>query len=155
MTDAVPASHSYRNVRLALVVSAVLNMLIIGALAGNALITRSGHWRGAGASKSLLGFARSLPRERFDLIRQNVAEAQASLKLTRRGIRDARSAARLALARQPFDQTRFSAALEGIVQAETGEKRAKVTLFAKTVGQLTPEERRQLRDWVEKRGKER
>ena len=57
---------------------------------------------------------------------------------------------RAALIAEPFDQAKFNAALDGVVQAEANEQRAKVTVFGETVGQLTPEERRQLHDWLEK-----
>ncbi len=37
-----------------------------------------------------------------------------------------------ALMAEPFDQAKFNAALDGVVQAETNEQRAKVTLFGET-----------------------
>ena len=52
---------------------------------------------------------------------------------------------------ETFDQAKFSAALDGVVQAETNVARARTALFGETVGQLTPEERRQLHDWLEER----
>ena len=69
----------------------------------------------------------------------------------RKGIRDARAAVREALMAETFDQAKFNAALDGVVQAETNVARARTTVFGNTVGQLTPEERRQLHDWLEKR----
>ena len=34
---------------------------------------------------------------------------------------------------EPFDQAKFNAALDGVVQAETNEQRAKTTVFGDTV----------------------
>ena len=98
-----------------------------------------------------MGFAHTLPRERSDMIRQKFADLRPNMETIRKSILDARAGVRAALIAEPFDQAKFSAALDGIVDAKTKEQRARVTLFGETVGQLTPEERRQLQDWLEKR----
>ena len=103
--------------------------------------------RGSG----LFGFAHTLPRERSDMIRQKLADSRPNMETMRKGILDARAGVRAALIAEPFDQAKLNAALDGIVHAETKEQRARSTLFGETVGQLTPEERRQLQDWLEKR----
>ena len=154
MNDATqPSRFSPRALRWALVASLALNVLIIGTVAGTLCFSRFGHDRhGEGFKKSpLLGFARTLPRERSDLIRQKFADAQPNMEGLRKGIRDARASVREALMAETFDQAKFNAALDGVVQAETNVARARTTLFGDTVGQLTPEERRQLHDWFEKR----
>jgi Spy/CpxP family protein refolding chaperone len=135
------------------VASLALNVLIIGTVAGTLCFSRFGHGpHGEGFKKSpLLGFARTLPRERSDLILQKFADAQPNMEAMRKGSRDARAAVREALMAETFDQAKFNAALDGIVQAETNVARARTTLFGDSVGQLTPEERRQLHDWLEKR----
>ncbi len=74
------------------------------------------------------------------------------METLRKGIRDARAACATALMAEPFDQAKLNAALDGVVQAETNEKRAQGRRCSgRRVGQLTPEERRQLHDWLEKR----
>ena len=154
MSDATqPSRFSPRALRWALVASLALNVLIIGTVAGTLCFSRFGYDpHGAGFKKfPLLGFAHTLPRERSDLIRQKFADAQPNLEAMRKGIRDARAAVREVLTAETFDQAKFNAALDGVVQAETNVARARTSLFGDTVGQLTPEERRQLHDWLEKK----
>jgi Spy/CpxP family protein refolding chaperone len=85
------------------------------------------------------------------MIRQKLADSKPNMETLRQGIRDARLGVRTALIAEPFDQAKVNDALESVVQAEANEKRAKVAVFADTVSQLTPEERRQLHDWLEKK----
>ena len=154
MSDATqPSRFSPRTLRWALVASLALNVLIIGTVAGTLCFSRFGHGpHGEGFKQSpLLRFARTLPRERSDMIRQKFADAQPNMEALRKGIRDARASVREALMAETFDQAKFNAALDGVVQAETNVARARTTLFGESVGQLTPEERRQLHEWLEKR----
>ena len=151
MSDATqPSRFSPRTLRWALIASLALNVLIIGAVAGSLCFGRDGpHGKGMKGT-ALFHFARTLPRERSDFIRQKVAEAQPGLEAARKGIRDARAAVRDVLSGEGFDQAKLNAALDGLVQAQTNEARARTTLFGDTVGQLTPEERRALYDWLNK-----
>ncbi|WP_072376962.1 periplasmic heavy metal sensor [Hyphomicrobium sp. NDB2Meth4] len=148
-----PPRFSPRTLRWVLIGSLALNVLIIGAVVSTFCISHFDgppHQQGF-KSPPLLGFARTLPRERSDIVRQKVADAQPGLETARRGIRDARAAVRAALSAEPFDQAKFDAALDGIVEADTKEARAKATLFADTVHELTPQERIQLHEWLDKR----
>ena len=153
MSDApAPSRLSPRTLRWALVASLALNVLIIGAVAGTVCFSHRGPPHGfASKGPGLLGFAHTLPRERSDMIRQRFADAQPNMETLRRGIRDARAKVREALTAEPFDQAKLDAALEGIAQAENAITRDKVTMFGTTVSQLTPDERRQLHEWLEKR----
>jgi uncharacterized membrane protein len=150
MTDAAPvAGSSYRKLRYALMASLALNVLVIGAVAGTICFKRPppGGPKGTG----LLGFAHTLPRERSDIIRQKFADSRSQMETLHQAIGNARAGVRTTLTAEPFDQAKLNAALDGVVQAETNEHRAKVTVFVETVGQLTPDERKQLHDWLEKR----
>lgn len=153
MTDATrPAWLSPRTLRWALIVSLALNVLIIGAVAGTLCFSRWDGPDGPGFKGSpLLSFARTLPRERADLVRQKLADAQPGMETGRKGVRDARTAVRALLPADTFDQAAFNAALESLVQAETNVARSKKALFGDVVKELTPEERKQLHDWLEKR----
>ena len=154
MSDATqPSRFSPRTLRWALVASLALNVLIIGTVAGTLCFSRLGHHQhGDGVRKSpLLRFARTLPRERADIIRQKFADAQPNMEALRKETRDARASVREALIAETFDQAKFNAALDGIVRADTDVTRARTSLFGDAVGQLTPEERRQLHDWLNKR----
>jgi uncharacterized membrane protein len=133
--------------------SLALNVLIIGAVAGTLLMSRF-HWKahefkGAG----LAGFARTLPGDRGDAIRRKLDSEKAVLEPLRQEERAARDAARSVLMTEPFDVEKFKAALDRAVDADAKEKRARMALFAETAATLTPEERRQLHNWFEKRRK--
>jgi uncharacterized membrane protein len=149
MTDAAPVSAPNRKLRYALMASLALNVLVIGAVAGTLCFKRPppGGPKGSG----LLGFAHTLPRERSDMIRQKFADSRSQMEALRQAIGDARAGVRTTLTAEPFDQAKLTAALDGVVQAENNEHRAKVTVFGETVGQLTLEERKQLHDWLETR----
>ena len=116
---------SRRELRLALMASLALNVLIIGAVAGTLCFSPAlGTSRTArGLKKSpLLGFAHTLPRERSDMIRQKFADAQPNMEALRKEhSRRARSRCATALMAEPFDQAKFNAALDGVVQAEANE----------------------------------
>lgn len=151
MTDA-SAGSSTRWLRVGLIASLALNVLIIGGVVSALCLGPGGRSGGPGPRGSgLLGYAHTLPRERSDLIRQKFADAQPNMESARRAIRDARAAARAALIAEPFDQAKLDAALEGIVQAESDEKRARVRMFGSTAGELSVEERRGLYDWLQKK----
>jgi len=143
---------SPRTLRWVLIGSLALNVLIIGTVASALCIARFGgpHPGGGFKGSPLLGFARTLPRERADVVRQKIADVQPNLEAVRRGVRDARASVRAALSAEPFDQAKFDAAIGGIVDAETNEARVKATLFADTVRQLSPQERLELHDWLDK-----
>jgi len=153
MSDAAPASRfSPRTLRWVLVGSLALNVLIIGLVASTLCMAHfGGHPRQGFRGTALSGFARSLPRERADVVRQKIADAQPGMEAARRGSRDARAAVRAALSAQPFDQAKFDASIAAIVEAATNEARTRTTLFSDTVRVLTPEEKVQLHEWLDQR----
>lgn len=150
-----PLRASLGTWRWILIASLALNVLIVGAVLSALCVGHFGRPpggpEGGGRGSPLLGFARTLPRERADIIRQAVANAQPNLETLRRGVRDARASVRTALSAEPFDQAKFDTAMDGIVQADANEARGKATLFAEVVKQLIPEERIKLREWLESR----
>ncbi len=147
LETAAATPSACRKLRLALMASLALNVLIIGGVAGTMLFGPRG---GPHKSGPLLGFAHMLPRDRGDMIRQNIADAQPGLEALRKAERDARDAVNAALIVEPFDQGKFNAALDQSAAADAKEKSARLAVFAKTAAQLTPEERRELHDWLEK-----
>lgn len=160
MSDAAPSTRfSPGFLRWLLIGSLALNALIIGAVLSTICIAHFGgpppeEMHASGPDRRgqlLLGFARTLPRERADMIRQKVADAEPNLETLRRGMRDARATVRAAITAEPFDQAKFDAALDGIVQAETAEARGKTALFGDVVRQLTPQERLDLHEWLDRR----
>lgn len=161
MSDAAQSTRfSPRTLRWVLIGSLALNALIIGAVLSTLCIAHFGgppHGDGPRAGgperrgQLLLGFARTLSRERADVIRQKVADAEPNLESLRRGMRDARASVRAALTAEPYDQAKFDTALDGIVQAETAEAQGKTRLFGDVVRQLTPQERVELHEWLDRR----
>lgn len=149
-----PGRKAPFNLRMALMVSLALNVLIIGAVAGTLLIDRHHGWRGHGfKGAALVGFARSLPPERGEVIRQKLESNRTTLAPLRKAEREAKDTARNVLMTEPFDAEKFKAALERAVDADEQEKRARMAQLAEMAATLTPEERRQLHDWFEKRRK--
>ncbi|MDH4981327.1 periplasmic heavy metal sensor [Hyphomicrobium sp. D-2] len=144
-------SLSPRALRWLLVASLALNVLVIGVITGAICLSHFGHGRHMGPPKGgLLGFARSLPDERGGPILQKFDDGKETRKNLRSLIRDARAKVRAAIIAEPFDQAKLDEALNGIVNAETEIARDRVSMFNATVQHLTPEERRQLHDWLEK-----
>jgi uncharacterized membrane protein len=140
------------SLRVALMASLALNVLIIGAVAGAFLMGPHHGWHGHGfKGAGLSGFARTLPPERSEIIRQRLESNRAVLDPLRKEEQEARDAARSVLMTEPFDVEKFKAALSHAVDADEKEKRARMTLFAETAASLTPDERRQLHNWFEQR----
>ncbi len=147
-----PGRPARFNLRLALMASLALNVLIIGVAAGSLLIGHHHGWHGHGfRGAGLSGFARTLPPDRGEVIRQKLESDRAVLDPLRKEEHEAREAARSVLMTEPFDVEKFKAALARAVDADEKEKRARMNLFAETAATLTPEERHQLHEWFEKR----
>jgi uncharacterized membrane protein len=150
--NAAPAPPSNSRLRLALMASLALNVLIIGAVAGTLLMSPKHGWGGHKRKQSgLMGFAQTLPADRAEVIRAKIASEEATLAPLRKAERDARDAARAQLMQEPFDAESFKAALARAAEADAKEKSARMSLLATTAAELTPDERRQLHAWFEKR----
>jgi uncharacterized membrane protein len=133
-----------------LVVSLAFNVLFLGGIATAFIL---GHHHGPHGPKGggLMGFARTLPKERREAVRTKLKEEQKTLAPLRKAEQEARQAARAVLLEEPFDKDKFKAALDKAVAAETDQKRARMSVFAEMTGGLTAEERKQLYDWIERR----
>jgi uncharacterized membrane protein len=151
MSDAPQSTRfSPRTIKYALMASLALNVLIIGGIIGSLCFSPHGPRR-PGPANPLLGFAQTLPADRAEVIKQSYANSQEELRALRKAEREAWHATRDRLVEQPFDQSQLTAALQAAVDADGKEKMARMTLFAETVSKLTPEERKALHDWLEKR----
>jgi uncharacterized membrane protein len=150
--NAEPSPPSNNRLRLALMASLALNVLIIGAVAGTLLMSRQHGWNDhKGKQFGLMGFAQTLPADRAEIIRAKIASEEATMAPLRKAERDARDAARAILMQEPFDAEKFKAALARAAEADAKEKSARMSLLAATAAELTPDERRQLHNWFEKR----
>jgi uncharacterized membrane protein len=139
-----------RKLRLALMASLALNVLIVGVVAGTLLWPRHHGWKRE-AYKGFAGFARTLPAERSEAIGRAIDTNRAVLAPLRKAERETRDAARNVLLTEPFDVEKLKAAMARAAEADAKEKATKYELFAEMAAALTPEERRQLHAWFEKR----
>ena len=150
--NAAPSPPSYSRLRLALMASLALNVLIIGAVAGTFLMSSHQGWGGHKRKQfGLMGFAQTLPADRAEIIRAKIASEEAAMAPLRKAERHARDAARAILMQEPFDAEKFKAALARAAEADAKEKSARMSLLVTTASELTPDERRQLHSWFEKR----
>jgi len=150
-----PASKgsNCKRLRGALIASLAVNVLIIGAVGSALLVARHGHgWHGR-KSFGLYGFARTLPKDRRDVIRNSIKDGRAKLKPLREEVWSARAAARKTLSEEPFEEAKLNAALNIVVDADTDYQRAKMTTFSQTAAKLSDAEREGLSEWLEHHGK--
>jgi uncharacterized membrane protein len=141
-----------RKLRIALMVSLALNVLIIGAVAGTFVFGRHHGWKHH-KHRGLSGFAHTLPAERGDALREKLKAQRKTLAPYRDAEDKARAEGRKVLTTEPFDAEAFRSAVANAAEADCAEKKARMALFADTVATLTPEERRELHAWFEKRRK--
>jgi uncharacterized membrane protein len=140
-----------RGLRLALMASLALNVLFIGAVGGTLIWSRHSGWRPHGRHGGLMAFTQTLPPERGEALRRKIESQEMVLEPLREAERQARDAARSALMTEPFDIEKFKAALERAADADSKERKARLAVFAETAAVLTPDERRQLHLWFERR----
>jgi uncharacterized membrane protein len=137
-----------RSARIWLMVSLALNVLFIGGFASAFVMHHHGHH---GRKESgLMAFARTLPAERKDMIKQKIAGEQSNMASLNKAEHEARTAARNILLEEPFDKDKFKTALDKAVDADAQTKHARMALLASATSDLTPAERKQLHDWIEK-----
>lgn len=132
----------------ALIVSLALNLLFIGGMAAAAWHFNKRHARG---EFGLLAFTRQLPPEHQDAFRKQVLEARASLKDEREAVRSAWLDVNAMLTSEPFDKEKLKTALAKLRETE-GQFRAGLNnSFAEIAESVTPEERKLLQAWRDKR----
>jgi len=150
-----PASKgsNCKRLRVALIASLAVNVLIIGAVGSALLFARHGHgWHGR-KSFGLHKFARTLPKDRRDVIHNSIKDGRAKLRPLREDVWSARAAARKVLAEEPFEEAKLKAALNVVVAADADYQRARMTIFSQTAAKLSGPEREDLSEWLERHGK--
>lgn len=133
----------------ALLVSLALNLLFIGGLSAAAwhYYQRSAN----GENFGLLGFAKQISPDHRDAFRQQVLAARASLKDEREDMRRAWFATNEQLTSEPFDKEKFKAAMATLRDAEGKFRAGLNNAFADIAASVTPEERKLLQAWRNKR----
>jgi uncharacterized membrane protein len=130
-----------------------LNLLFLGGVA--AAIWHH-HTIGAGTSTKhhdygLMRFSKELAPERRDAFRQQVSDSRASLKGEWNNVRAAWIEANNLLTAEPFDKDKFKAAMDKLRDVERQYKAGLNDNFANMAAGFTPEERKLLKAWRERR----
>lgn len=143
-------SRAGSGLKWAFAASLALNLLLAGAIAG-AVFFGPFHKRPHGGRYSeefgLMGFSRTLPPERRDMIRKTLREERPKLRDLRDGVRAARADFARSLTAEPFDKAKVRAAIEGLDAADRRLRTSGVDVFLQSVERLTPEERKSLTAW--------
>jgi uncharacterized membrane protein len=99
----------------------------------------------------LLAFARQLPVEHQEAFRKQVLDARVSLKDEREAVRSAWLEINSLLTAEPFDKEKLKAALANLREAENQFRTGLNNSFAEIAASVTPEERKLLQAWRDKR----
>ncbi|MBS0250605.1 MAG: periplasmic heavy metal sensor [Proteobacteria bacterium] len=130
------------------IASLALNLLFIGLFA---TAVWHHHEEDKTRNRGFLGFVSQLPPDTQAEIRQQVLEKRAAMKGLRENIRKTWVDANAMLTEEPFDKAKFLAALMQLRTAEDAFKGAIYNAVADTAVQLTPDQRKLLQEWREKR----
>lgn len=136
----------------ALIASLALNLLVAGSM-GAAFWQHShgkpGSWRGD--EVGLMRFVGKLPKDRQQMLRDDIKLARETLKPMREAARVAWEDANTALAAEPFNKDGAAAAFQRMTDAEATWKTAIGAILIDTAAKLTPDERKMLTEWRNKR----
>jgi len=148
----VSSPRTPRWVAVTLVGSLALNLIVIGA-------TVSYLWRrhfeppearlSGRVPPNVLGYAMTLPAERFKELESRTEEEWRRVRPLRRALLDARAESIKALATEPFDRQRYLAVQSLLLVADQRSREAAYKLHSEIVVNLTPEERRGFLRWRE------
>ncbi len=138
-----------------LIASLGLNLLIAGAVAGAFVLHRGGHhpgrWGVGPQDFGLMGFAKTLPAERRQMIREELKGLRGAMKPMREDIRRARQDAAATLGAEPFNRDALKGALEKVGTSELAMRATSVDRLLGVIDRMTAEERRGLADGWKRR----
>lgn len=146
-----------RRLRRLLIASFAINLLVFGAVAGTAVSVgwnrthRSGSSSSATEDYGLWAFAKDLPADRRKEVRRTLRKERDVLQPLYMEIEDSRRAAAHVLTVEPFDRARFQQALDRLADSENRLKQTALGIVLKTSDSLSPDERKALGVWWEKR----
>lgn len=137
-----------RWLKIGLIASLALNVLLIGGIATAAWKIRHGPPGGKyGFDMGMKAFARSLPDDRRKMLRDEFKGERQKLQPLREDIRVKWVAANDVLGVEPFDRVKFQTAVDDAIKAEVAMRSAVSTTLVEAAAKLTPDERRQFKDW--------
>lgn len=143
-SDAVRSlGTSPRWLKLALVVSLMVNMLFVGAIAGQLLMRGKHHGHRGGGIADVL---RALPEARRKEVGAVWEQNRAEMRAHRDEVRRLRRAARDVIAKEPFDADAARAALAAVSAARAHARARMGEAFVDTMSKLTPQERQIFRE---------
>jgi uncharacterized membrane protein len=150
---AAPPNPKDRRLKLILIASLAVNLLVVGAVAGSMIFGRHGprHGGSPGDDYGLMGFTRVLSSDRRGPIRKAIKEQRETFKPLREAVDEARRQAADVLVVEPFSRDRLREAFDKINDADMKLKSAGQAMLLGTAETLTPDERRALKEWWEKR----
>jgi uncharacterized membrane protein len=151
---AAPQSPKERRLKHMLIASLAFNLLVVGAVAGAMIFGPHGprHRGGSpGDEYGLMGFTRALSADRKGPIRKAIKEQRETFKPLREAVDEARREAADVLVEEPFSKDKLKQAFDKINEADVKLKSAGQGMLLSTAEGLTPDERRALKDWWEKR----
>jgi len=132
--------------------SLALNLVVIGAIAS--FLWRESFEQSEGpspgrVSRTVVGYASSLPAERRGELKRLAGEQWQQSELLRRKLLDARAEAVKALGAEPFEKQRFLSAQSLLLEADLKYREATTKLNSAIGLNLTAEERRGFLRWRE------
>lgn len=128
-----------------LIASLALNLLVAG-VAARAWHMHHGRF---GPEFALMGFVRTLPQDRREIVRADAEAASEAIKPLRKAVREAWIEANATLAHEPFDKAAFLAASTRLLEAENRFKMAMAEAIAALSEKLTADERKKFQAWRE------
>jgi uncharacterized membrane protein len=136
-----------------LLASLMLNIMVVGAIAGRAYINRQAAL-GVGGSQgalALVQFARTLPPDQAREVRQIAKVERPKLRALRQGAQSARDEFVRLLAAETIDPAGLGAAGRRVVEAEQTVRRTQLEAVAKVAAKLAPAERSRLAEFIRSR----
>lgn len=135
-----------------LVVSLMINLVVLGAIAGTVLASRegAGWFAQTCAKQGFLDYVRTLPAERRDALTALFMQKRQGRAPLRAHVQAAKAEARAVLATDPLDRAELVAAFDRIDSAEGKLRSAFLKDFAEIFERMSAQDRRGFKEWRER-----
>lgn len=147
-SDGQPGGGQRRWARPLLIGSLMLNLLLIGAIAGGFWAARHRGPHGLQRiEQGFIGYVKSLPKDRAQALLASSESSRQTFRAQRRELRERRAAALAVLEADALDKEKLRQALAGVGEAETTLERTGEGVFLDMIERLTPAERKAYVAW--------
>jgi uncharacterized membrane protein len=137
---------------IALVASAALNLLVLGAVGSAYLQSPRDDWpMRRGLSRSAISFVETLPAARQQEVGPVIAQARSKMRPLRRLVGDGRREVGKLLLAEPFNKAAYDAEAAKLLEAEGNMRRHVNVALGEIMARLSAAERKQLYDYHQKR----